>query len=731
MHDVGHQTTAPTVSHERCDIARQFVTQPASDREDLGARIHIQRSDPLAGPSQTDADGQRLATWSPAGVIVHDLGSGREILATRAVDRDRWGWIDDRIVTLDAADDAWVATSWPVLGDVEHLSFKLEPDLGAPSVVSATGLMVMPWLRDAPDARCGPDARSPSAFAWRRLSGDTTVQRLGLREPACSSVESFWGGDGTWAMVFDRWRMQLVSLEDGRWGAESSADAKVLAAGRSVLITAEAGHVYAVSVVRDPALPSLGERRELLPGTFERVLVGPRDQEVALIDGQTVQVVSLGDESGKVRERALAADHQPITFSPDGCALIVSNANGQLGALGFGTAEERWVGQPRAPLVVERSLASAVVRGEPIRTITLESPLPLASMSPASMSPIEETESGVAIAGVAPPRLLPWPAGVASEPSTGHVALTSSKNHVALLTFVVHPWTLLSDRRRELGRSQPAALTVHDIAQARSWTKQLDEPSALAITSDTLIVATGRERSTLTRLDLADGHLLARTRLPELPGGVLLSIDASSDASVLAGVTNDPAHLVVIDLERGELRLAHDLQDPRHGPTNDSPYRFRDLANELLTLSADGSWLSWTDPFSTSRDELGLLGLPHPPLRSDGAHTSVWRVGTQLELHGHYAWVTSHSDGAMAADVHGRVFELEPSKLTVRRWSQVYANGAWVVWAGPDAIERSTSADDAAVRIDAMGVEDFPITVARAQRTDRPMHIALESARSR
>lgn len=187
-----------------------------------------------------------------------------------------------------------------------------------------------------------------------------------------------------------------------------------------------------------------------------------------------------------------------------------------------------------------------------------------------------------------------------------------------------------------------------------------------------------------------------------------MSLAISADGSRIAAVTNKPPHLLLWD-RNGALLLDHDLEDRRPSPSGGNPYRFRDLYGGLLALSADGSWVAWTDPAAAKDLALGGHDAPWP--RSNGDHgldAALWRVrGDKLEPAGHHAWVRMTPDTLVTADAGGRVVVRDIKTADIQWQLQVYPNGAWVRWSDPTTIERSPNSAAAITWIGSEGITDL------------------------
>ena len=712
-----------------CD-ATPWLAGPHLSGRAAGGRVHVQHGGVLPGPSHLGGDGAYLATWTPVGVQVHDLASGREIFATPPVEPDRWGWTGDRLFVLDTdpRTSESVASTWSVLqGDVAPIHVPLATRgvdggrLGPLSVVVPAGLVVAPLLADPQDAanRC-PGAALATGLAWYRLR-DARTGRLSWPTAACTTaIAAEWSRDGAWSVRREVWRSDLVA--DDRVLGSLPEGAIVLATGRAVLIVATGGEVSAIPVTAD----GLGPARVLVTRSITAASIGPDDRSAALVAGDTLQLVPLAD-GGPAFTRTLPPRARLVAPLPGGCAALVIDGDGRLGALAARTADDRWAGEPRRDFVVDwrPDRGSLEILGGP--PIALEQPPPPLPAPGARKGAWTPSATGVdLVVDAVVVRHLDWPKSPArgehnsrgtfardrptfdTPPDSGEhrrhaFAVDPGGRFVAMMTFSGHDSGIVV---RPAAPPRPAVLAVHPDDGPGGWSRELsEEPTALALAGDAVLVASGRRRSRLTAYARLDGRPEPRRAPANVPGGPLVALAASADGTRFAGVSDHPSHLVIWDAS-GRILLVHDLADARRPRGSHSPYRFRDLENALLSLSADGTAVAWTDPVARRRPESNVVDTMANRARADGLDTSLWRVedGT-LVLAGRHAWVHMTADAIVTGEPGGRVIAHDLRSLAPRWQIQVYASGAWVRWSGAE-VERSPRAAAVLTEISAGGVTD-------------------------
>lgn len=671
----------------------------------------MQHGGALPGPSHISGGGAYLATWTPVGVQVHDLSSGREVFATPPVEPDRWGWTDDRLFVLDTdpRTSELVASTWSMLqGDITPIRVDLatggvDGELGGPWVVASAGLVVAPLLADSLDVdRCGPGTARAAGLAWYRLrDAKGGLLSWPLAADCTTKISVDWSRDGALSVRREAWRSELMA--DGRVLGSLPEGFALMAAGRGVIIVATYEEVLAIPVTAD----GLGPARLLSTLPITGASVGADDRSVALVAGDTLQLVPLVDGPSPFT-RPLLPRARVVAPLPGGCAALVIDGDGRLGALAAQSVDDRWAGEPRRDLVVDwrPDRGSLEIRGDG-PPITLERPPPPLPAPGARNGAWTPSAAGMdLVVGTTVVRHLDWPKAPAEGEYLRHAfAVDPAGRFVAMMTFFGHGSSIVV-RPGAPPRPAPTVLAVHPDDGRAGWSRELSgEPTALALAGDEVLVASGRRHSRLTAYSWLDGRPEPRRAPAKVPGGPLVALAASTDGTRLAGVSDHPSHLVVWDAS-GRVLLAHDLADFRRPPYSHSPYRFRDLENALLSLSADGTAVAWTDPFAVRRPEY-TVGDTTDLARADGLDTSLWRIEDgMLVLAGHHAWVRMTADAIVTGEPGGRVITHDLHSPTPRRQLQVYSSGAWVSWSGTE-VERSSKAVGVITEISAGGVKDL------------------------
>lgn len=700
---VGPTPSGP--AEPRCR-AGDVLAGPEVGRRDEGGRVVVQHGGASYGPAVLSASGAYMAAWAWTGVQVHDIASGREIFATPPVAANAWGWSEDRIFALERAPEAgWLVSTWNVLEGEGSIVRAPLPAMVAgdastqPEVVARAGL-VLARIFTGPDRRGGgPCAGEPqiSSIAWHRVR-DRTSGELHPPSVLCASgvPAIHWSADGTWMTRPERWPSQLMDLASGQEFAELPPGARVLTVGRAVVVAAMEGGVYALDVGPN----GLGAPRLLVTGPHDAAVVGPGDRGVAMVAKDVLRVLPPAD-GGATFERTLPPGSRLVAPLAGGCGALVLAEDQRIGMLGERPEDDRWVGAPRGDLLVDWHPTTGALRG-PKEGERLDEPTPVLAALARPVTLSRTPEAVTVTSGAGDVRTWEWPVPPVRGAYEAHAAtLDPSGRFIASLTFFGHRSSMVATPP---GRPPPAVLAVRRVDGTAVWSRELRlEPTALAVTEDAVLVA-GGPRPRLRWYSLVDGREEVRPDAPSMPGGALVSLAVSADGTRLAGVTNDPSHLVIWDA-RGRMIAGVDLKDARRPRYSASPYRFRDLNQSSLALSGDGALVSWTDPFSLERpgyDVIDLVATDLAPL-----NTSLYRIeASRIEQVGRHAWVRFTADAVLAGDPDGRVSARDPRTLATTWQLQIYPNGAWVRWSG-SRVEASPRAGQTVSRVDERGVRDL------------------------